>query len=70
MKKHPLTTFREKNGLSLVEMAERIDVTAPTVSRWENWQRTPRRDQMIKISVATRGVVTANDFFPAPEQER
>jgi len=40
---HPLKQYRESRNLTLEELAKQIGVPAPTISRWENYKRAPRR---------------------------
>lgn len=64
MDKHPLAKFREDNGLTLADLANRIGVKPAAVSRWENGHRFPRSDALERIRRVTNGAVTANDFVP------
>lgn len=52
------------------EFAGKIGVSRVTLFRLKTGRRPPKRDVMAKISVATDGAVTPNDFFDLPEPER
>lgn len=67
MIKHPLTVYRERNSLTLKELASHVGVTPSTVWRWENRERAPRGRDVVKLIAATGGAVTANDFLPQEE---
>jgi transcriptional regulator with XRE-family HTH domain len=41
---------RETAGLNQAELAERLSVEPPTVSRWENGVNEPRPSQLIKLA--------------------
>lgn len=50
---HPLAKFREAAELSQVELAERLGVSAMTVSRWERGEYMPRRKEWQRIADVT-----------------
>ena len=45
-----LIDYRKANTLSLAEVADKLDVTAAAVSRWERGKRYPDRKNLIKIA--------------------
>jgi len=47
--KHPITRYREQNGLSQDDFAKLAGVSVPTVSRWEARKREPRGDDLRKL---------------------
>ena len=49
----PLKTYRTAQGMTQVALAERLDVSKGTVSRWESGARTPRRRELTKIADLT-----------------
>lgn len=53
MDKHPLTDFREREGLSQDDLAKLIGVTRETVTRWENGSRKPDEERLPKIAKET-----------------
>jgi transcriptional regulator with XRE-family HTH domain len=61
-----LKTYMTENGLTARDMAERINGSMRTVQKWVSGERIPRPDQMRKLTDATNGQVTANDFFGEP----
>lgn len=58
-----LRDWRERAGLSRLEVADRIRRTVETVRRYEEGTRIPDRETMPVIVEATAGLVTPNDFF-------
>lgn len=52
---HPLKTWRRKQRppLSQDEVAEKIGVTKPTISRWERYNREPSLADAAKLSEIT-----------------
>lgn len=62
-----LSTWLRSNGLSDAEFGARLDppVSQVTVCRWRNGRRHPRPADVRRITVATGGDVTANDFMAA-----
>lgn len=62
-----LKAWRESNGKSLEECAKLFGVANGTVVwRWEAGIAVPRRHQMIRVYVETKGAVTPNDFYDLP----
>ena len=53
MDKHPLTDFREREGLSQDDLAKLIGVSRETITRWENGTRNPDEDKLQKIAKET-----------------
>ena len=58
-----LKDWLAREGLSNAEFGKAINRTAETVRRYVGAERIPDRDTMPLIAEATRGEVTANDFF-------
>jgi transcriptional regulator with XRE-family HTH domain len=58
-----LREWREKKGLTMVELARMLGVDKSAVSRWESGERFPSRRFLKKIAEVTGGEVTANDFL-------
>ena len=50
-------------GLTGVELAEKLGVTDGAVSRWTAGDRIPRPDQMKEIIKVTKGKVQPQDFY-------
>lgn len=53
MEKHPLTDFREREGLSQDDLAKLIGVSRETITRWENGARKPDENRLPKIAKET-----------------
>ncbi len=49
----PLKIYRTAQGMTQVALAERLDVSKGTISRWESGTRTPRRPELRKIAELT-----------------
>lgn len=61
-----IITLRKKNGWSQEELAEKLNVTRQSVSKWEGAQSTPDLDRILKMSQIF-GVST--DYLLKEEQE-
>ena len=61
--KHPLLSYREMNGITLDEMAQRVNVSKATLSRVENWKQDPSLELIGRLKAATEGAVSADDFL-------
>lgn len=57
-----LKAWRQARGLTQKDLADRIEVGAPAVSRYENG-RVPEPDVMSKIWELTGGAVGPADFY-------
>jgi transcriptional regulator with XRE-family HTH domain len=44
-----ITELRQKLGLSVTELAEKLNVAESTVYRWESGDTSPRLDQFFKL---------------------
>lgn len=62
--KHPLTAYREKNGLSIAALAARVDCSRQTIWRIENGKRMATMRLIVRLVMETKGAVSANDFMP------
>ena len=45
-----LSELRKSNGMTQVEVAEKLNVDQTTVSKWENGEALPRADMLFKIA--------------------
>lgn len=54
--------------LDLETFAGMVGSSASAVRKWRAGERTPRRDQMLRIREVTNGAVTADDFLPGRDQ--
>ena len=61
-----LTIARKRRGLTLVEVAERVGVTAQSISNYENGRQVPSAQVLDSLAQALRFPVS---FFSAPEFE-
>lgn len=59
-----MRAWRQKAGLTLADVAERLGVSVPTVHRWEVGRADPRLSRIKQIDTLTAGMVTATDFAP------
>lgn len=59
---HPIKKWRKKRGLSMVEFAELVGTTQPTISRIETGRATSV-SLALAIQSATAGDVTVGDIF-------
>ncbi len=70
-----LIDFKNRQGLSIQELAELLEGPVASVKSWLYSDRLPRRTELIKIYDKTNGLVTPNDFVlpedpdPPPEEE-
>ena len=63
-----LKTLRKKAGLTQEKLAELVDVSLMTVRRWETMQRSPRMDEIKKISTALN--ISEDTLFYEPNNEK
>lgn len=45
-----LKKYRQNNGLTQAELAEQLDVSDKTISKWENGETYPSKRNMMRIS--------------------
>lgn len=57
--------FREQRGLSVEQLADKLDITRATVTRYELGSRKANQDILFKLAEIFN--VTVDDFFPARE---
>ena len=62
-----LAQWLKKSGISARELAQRADTTEATISRLRNGRVQPSLELAKRISEATGGAVTANDFIAVDE---
>lgn len=58
-----LAAYLEKHGVSRVDFAARVGVTAEAIRLYMAGERQPRRKVMEAITRESSGEVTANDFY-------
>lgn len=61
-----LSEYMKAHRLGEDAIAALIGCSSGAVRKWRYGQRMPRRDQLQRITQATAGEVTANDFMPSP----
>jgi transcriptional regulator with XRE-family HTH domain len=63
-----LREWRERNGKSQQDVARLVGAAnATVVSRWERGVHLPRKDEMVRLYVLTRGEVPPNSFYDLPD---
>lgn len=62
-----LSDWRKREGLTQVQVAEKIGRTHPTVSRIEAGEHRPDWATLEAITALTGGEVTPNDFIDLPQ---
>ena len=63
--------LRKKNGMSQEELAEKINVSRQSVSKWEGAQSIPDLDKIIQMSElfgVTTDYLLKNDVLNVPRQ--
>ncbi len=58
-----LSEYLHENGLTETGFAETLGVDQSTIHRLAKKEQIPGRELMVRIHEATKGQVTANDFF-------
>ncbi len=66
---HPLKKWRLDNDLTQEALAEELDCTHVTISRYENWLRWPSPTQWAKLDDLSSGVVNPTAALKAKPQE-
>ena len=67
-----LLELRKKEGLSQEELADRIDVSRQTVSKWESGQTTPEMEKLLELSKLfniSLDELTVNEFNKEEKEE-
>lgn len=62
-----LQKFLKNNGKTTTSFAAEIGVSQSIVVKWMQGKCIPRPPIMARITAATGGLVTAADFYAAPE---
>lgn len=65
-----LRTLRKLQRLSQAEVAAKVGVKTPMISRIEKGQRVPSMKLATRISEFFKGEITPNDFMPAVEMQQ
>ena len=61
---HPLRVWREKQGLTLQQAADKLGTSRQVWWGWEHGRRRPSAEFMARVRELTQGAVTADHFFP------
>ena len=61
-----ITELRKKRGWSQEELAEKVDVTRQSVSKWESAQSTPDLDKILKLAEIFE--VTTDELLKAQQR--
>ena len=61
-----ITELRKKRGWSQEELAEKVDVTRQSVSKWESAQSTPDLDKILKLAEIFE--VTTDELLKAEQR--
>jgi transcriptional regulator with XRE-family HTH domain len=64
-----LAQYLSERRMSASEFADRVGKDRSTVGRWIDGSARPRWDDIPKITEATNGAVTADDFVVKPGPE-
>lgn len=62
-----LRSARTKSGFTCQELANLLNVSAATISRWENGKREPKYDKLLALAAALH--VTPNDLLGVVQKE-
>ena len=60
---HPLRKYRDRNEITLRELAVKAGTSIPSLCRIEQWQQTPSLALVARLIKACKGAVTAQDFL-------
>ncbi len=63
-----LLEFLEKTDMTQREMARRLDVSQPTVTKWVRGRFIPTMPNLIRITEVTDGLVRYDDFVRVKQQ--
>jgi transcriptional regulator with XRE-family HTH domain len=65
-----LNEYMAEHGLSEKALANLLKVSRVSVNRWRNGERFPSRGSLEGLYRATKGAVTAEDFFGLSQTSR
>lgn len=63
MANHPLRRYRERNDITLEQLARKANTSAPSLSRIEKRKQAPSLALIARLIKACKGAVTAHDFL-------
>lgn len=58
-----LNEWLSQQKITDAQMAKKLSVTTQAINNYRNKRRVPRAEIMARITQATNGAVTPNDFF-------
>jgi DNA-binding XRE family transcriptional regulator len=62
---HPLRAYRRQHDITLDQLGEMVGASKGFLSKIEKRKQIPSMTLAAKLSEATKGAVTLNDFAPA-----
>jgi hypothetical protein len=62
-----LRSYLDASNTPIAAFAAKVGVTPQAIHRYIAGERLPKREVMLRINVVSDGAISANDFFPAPE---
>jgi transcriptional regulator with XRE-family HTH domain len=65
---NPILNYIKTKDITLSALAEDLEVSVQTVSRWARGLAIPRKSVMQRIVKVTRGKIQPNDFYKAPSK--
>ncbi len=58
-----LKTYLKDNGISHDAFAKEVGATQATITRYVRGDRFPAPDMIVRIAVATKGMISASDWY-------
>lgn len=68
IKEHPLRRWRKSQNLTLAGAAAQVGTVRQVWHDWESGRRRPGPAYMPRLREATKGAVTADDFYPTVDE--
>jgi DNA-binding phage protein len=68
-KSHPLIAYAKKSGKTVTRIAREASCSRQTLYRVMSGEQNPTLALLVRISAATNGAVTPNDFLPRPVEQ-
>ena len=65
MANHPLRKYRKTEGMTLAELAQKVDMSVPSLCRIELGQQAPSLALISRLIKISRGKLRADDFLEA-----
>ena len=68
---HPIRVYRQLYGITVAELADKLEISRVTISRWENWTRPVARSLWDRVHAVTgipiASLATARQSEPETE---